>query len=93
MDDSARDECPKCHTAVDSGARYCESCGHELGATSGADRSSAFGAPQVGAVGLWDGQDLITGVTFTKEPTWPTIKAGTFGDHWWVGANYTFNMR
>ncbi len=49
--------------------------------------------PQVGVVGLWDGQDIITGVTYTHGAKWPTVKAGTFGGHWWVGANYTFNTK
>jgi hypothetical protein len=48
-------------------------------------------SPMIGLVGLYDGQDIITGVTVVPEPGWPTIKAGTFGDHWWVGVNYTFN--
>jgi hypothetical protein len=47
--------------------------------------------PQLGVVALWDGQDLISGVTYRPADNWPTFKAGSFGDHWWVGANYTFN--
>jgi len=34
---------------------------------------------------------VITGLTVVPEPGWPTVKAGTFGGHWWIGANYTFN--
>ncbi len=49
--------------------------------------------PKVGVVALHDGQDLITGVTYTHGPNWPTVKGGTFGDHWWVGVNYTFNLK
>jgi len=49
--------------------------------------------PKIGVVALNDGEDLITGVTYTHGPKWPTIKAGTFGDHSWVGINYTFNMK
>ena len=48
-------------------------------------------SPAVGVVALYDGQDVITGVTVVPEPGWPTVKAGTFGGHWWIGANYTFN--
>lgn len=45
-------------------------------------------APQVGVVALHDGQDLITGVTFTPTNTGVTLKGGTFGDHWWVGISF-----
>jgi hypothetical protein len=48
-------------------------------------------SPAVGVVALYDGQDVITGLTVVPEPGWPTVKAGTFGGHWWIGANYTFN--
>ena len=48
-------------------------------------------SPAVGVVALFDGQDVITGLTVVPEPGWPTVKAGTFGGHWWIGANYTFN--
>jgi hypothetical protein len=44
--------------------------------------------PEVGLIALHDGQDLITGITFTPGPNLPTLKAGTFGDHWWVGISY-----
>ena len=46
--------------------------------------------PQVGLVGLYDGQDIITALTYTQDPNWPTLKGGTFGGHWWLGASYTF---
>ncbi len=49
--------------------------------------------PQIGLVALHDGQDLITGVTYTPKPDWPTFKAGTFGGHWWVGINKTYNSK
>ena len=49
--------------------------------------------PQVGAIALWDGQDMVTGVTFTAKPSWPTIKGGGFGHHWWIGLSYTFNTK
>ena len=45
-------------------------------------------APQVGAVALYDGQDLITGLTFSPKATGLTLKGGTFGDHWWVGLSW-----
>ena len=45
-------------------------------------------APQIGAVALHDGQDLITGLTFSPEGTGLTLKGGTFGDHWWVGLSW-----
>jgi hypothetical protein len=48
--------------------------------------------PQVGLVALHDGQDLITGLTLTPSAKWPTLKGGTYGDHWWIGANYTWNL-
>jgi hypothetical protein len=47
--------------------------------------------PQLGVIALWDGQDFISGVTYRPADNWPTFKAGAFGDHFWVGANYTFN--
>jgi len=49
--------------------------------------------PQVGVVGLYDGQDIITAVTYTHGPQWPTMKGGTFGDHTWIGLSYTFNAK
>ena len=49
--------------------------------------------PAVGLVVLHDGTDVITGLTVVPKPGWPTLKAGTFGGHWWVGANYTFNAK
>jgi len=49
--------------------------------------------PQVGLVALYDGQDVITGVTCVPEEGWPTIKGGTFGGHWWLGVSYTFNAK
>lgn len=41
--------------------------------------------PDLGAVIQNDGQDLITGLTYMPVGTGLTIKAGTFGDHWWTG--------
>lgn len=49
--------------------------------------------PQVGVVALYDGNDIITALTYTHEPTWPTIKGGTYGGHTWIGASYTFNAK
>jgi len=50
-------------------------------------------SPFIGLIGLYDGQDVITGVTYVPEPGWPTFKGGTFGGHWWLGASYTFNAK
>jgi hypothetical protein len=49
--------------------------------------------PQIGAIVLHDGRDLITGITVTPNKKWPTIKGGTFGKHSWVGISYTWNMK
>jgi hypothetical protein len=49
--------------------------------------------PQIGAIVLHDGRDLITGLTITPNKSWPTIKGGTFGDHTWIGISYTWNMK
>jgi len=49
--------------------------------------------PAVGLIALYDGTDVITGLTFVPEPGWPTLKGGTFGGHWWVGVSYTFNAQ
>jgi hypothetical protein len=49
--------------------------------------------PQVGAVALYDGQDIITALTYTPAKTWPTFKGGTFGGHTWYGISYTFNAK
>ena len=46
----------------------------------------------VGAIALWDGQDLITGLTFTPEKSNFTIKGGGYGEHWWVGLSYAKSM-
>jgi hypothetical protein len=61
-----------------------------------ANQSGVFGGvqalitPQIGAIALWDGTDHIIGVTYTPDPKGPTYKGGVFGDHLWVGVNYTF---
>jgi len=44
--------------------------------------------PEIGAVVLHDGRDLITGLTFTPANKGVTLKGGMFGDHWWVGISY-----
>ena len=49
--------------------------------------------PAVGLVAFHDGTDVITGLAVVPKPGWPTFKGGTFGGHWWVGANYTFNAK
>ena len=50
-------------------------------------------SPMVGAIALYDGTDVITGLTVVPEPGWPTLKGGTFGGHWWIGMSYTFNEK
>jgi hypothetical protein len=50
----------------------------------------ALVTPEIGAIALWDGTDDIIGVTYTPDPKGPTYKGGVFGDHLWVGVNYTF---
>jgi hypothetical protein len=73
--------------------------GTHLGLATNLDRigdGGVFGGlqalvtPQLGAIALWDGTDDIIGLTYTRKPDWPTVKGGVFGDHWWVGVNYTF---
>ena len=49
--------------------------------------------PMVGVVALYDAQDIITALTVTPKPNWPTLKGGTFGGHWWIGMSYTFNEK
>jgi hypothetical protein len=49
--------------------------------------------PAIGLVGLYDGQDVITAITCVPEPGWPTLKAGTYGGHWWVGVSNTFSAQ
>lgn len=45
--------------------------------------------PQIGAVGEYDGQNLITGLTYMpKGAPGVTLKAGTYGKHTWVGVAY-----
>ncbi len=48
--------------------------------------------PDLGAVIQNDGQDLITGITYMPINTGLTFKAGTFGDHWWVGVAFRKNL-
>jgi hypothetical protein len=46
--------------------------------------------PEIGAIALHDGEDVITGLTYTL-PCGTVIKGGTFGDHHsWVGISHTF---
>jgi hypothetical protein len=49
--------------------------------------------PQIGVVALHDGQDLITALTYTPTPKWPTLKGGSYGSHWWVGVSNTFSAK
>lgn len=48
--------------------------------------------PEIGAVALYDGADLITGLTYTPGNTGLTIKGGTFGDNWWAGLSYAKSL-
>jgi hypothetical protein len=48
--------------------------------------------PKVGAIALYDGQDTITGLTFTPSNKGLTIKGGTFGKHWWAGISFAKSM-
>jgi hypothetical protein len=48
--------------------------------------------PQIGAVALWDGQDLISGLTYTPGGKALTIKGGGFGKHWWAGISYATKL-
>jgi len=41
--------------------------------------------PELGAVGQYDGENWITGITVMPRNTGLTIKAGTYGEHWWMG--------
>jgi len=43
---------------------------------------------QIGLIALHDGEDVITGLTFTPKDTGFTLKGGTFGDHWWIGLSW-----
>jgi hypothetical protein len=45
-------------------------------------------APEIGAIVLYDGQDVITGLTYTPKSKGLTFKGGTFGDAWWFGISY-----
>ena len=47
---------------------------------------------EIGAVALYDGQDIITGVTYTPGNKGVTVKAGTFGKHWWMGISYAAKL-
>jgi len=44
--------------------------------------------PKVGAIGLYDGQDLITGITYMPPNSGLTVKGGTYGKHQWIGVAY-----
>jgi len=73
--------------------------GTNLGLATNLDRIARDGffggvqaivTPTIGAIALWDGTDDIIGLTYTATPKSPTLKGGVFGDHWWIGVNYTF---
>lgn len=44
--------------------------------------------PQIGIAALYDGSFTLLAATFKPSPTLPTFKAGTLGDHTWVGIDY-----
>lgn len=44
--------------------------------------------PDIGAVALHDGQDIITGLTYSPQGSGLTIKGGKFGSHWWAGLSW-----
>jgi hypothetical protein len=48
---------------------------------------------QIGAIALHDGEDVITGLTYSPSQL-PnlTIKGGGFGEHWWAGISYAKTM-
>lgn len=61
----------------------------------GTDRhEGAFGGvqalltPEIGAVALFDGEDMITGLTYTPSGKGLTLKGGGYGDHYWLGISY-----
>jgi hypothetical protein len=41
--------------------------------------------PYLGAVVQHDGEDIIAGITIMPKNTGITIKAGSYGEHWWTG--------
>lgn len=45
----------------------------------------ALVTPNWGAIALYDGEDVITGISYMPTGTDLTIKGGTYGDHWWAG--------
>lgn len=47
---------------------------------------------EIGAVALYDGQDVITGITYTPGNKGVTVKGGTFGKHWWMGISYATKL-
>lgn len=49
--------------------------------------------PEIGAVAIYDAQDLITGLTYMpKSVPGLTLKAGTYGTHTWVGVAYAKSL-
>lgn len=67
--------------------------GRHEGIFGGVQTILKLASPFVGAIALYDGTDVITGLTVVPQPGWPTIKGGTFGGHWWIGMSYTFNEK
>jgi hypothetical protein len=49
--------------------------------------------PEIGAVAIYDAQDLITGLTYMpKGAPGLTLKAGTYGSHKWIGVAYNKSL-
>jgi hypothetical protein len=67
--------------------------GRHEGIFGGVQTILKLASPFVGAIALYDGTDVITGLTVVPQPGWPTLKGGTFGGHWWIGMSYTFNEK
>lgn len=50
--------------------------------------AQALITPYLGAIVLYDGADLITGLAIAPGPPGLAIRAGGFGDRWYVGVAY-----
>ena len=45
--------------------------------------------PSLGGIALYDGENVIAGLTFFPPKTGVRLMGGLFGEHWWVGLAYT----
>ncbi len=43
----------------------------------------------LGGIALYDGENVIAGLTFFPPKTGARLMGGLFGEHWWVGIAYT----